>query len=80
MKRNSDPRDHYYVARCSQCPKWIVQCPKSPIKAERAASQHARRCPGHDAYVIDLDTLSVVYRRLYEPLLTVANEADKPPF
>lgn len=70
MKRNNDPRDHYYLVRCVSCPLWIQHMDCKPIAAERAAHKHAKRHAGHDAYVIDLNALKVVCRYRFEAMLT----------
>lgn len=76
MKRNADPRTHYYVSRCTQCPTWIVHSPNAPMRAEREARRHAKRRTGHEAYVIDLNALAVVYRRRFDAL----DESEDAPF
>lgn len=79
MRRNNDPRDHYYVVRCSQCPKWIEHRDRKPIAAERVAHRHAKRKAGHEAYVIDLNVLTVVCRYRFDAMLTPIG-VDEIPF
>lgn len=76
MRQGVDPRSHYYLTRCADCPEWYVECPQAPFKAEREARRHAKRRTGHTAYVIDVTALSVVYRRRYDALTV----SDEPTF
>lgn len=77
-RRNSDPRDHYYLARCVICGV-LGHYDRRPIAAARDARKHARdgrRKGVHEAYVIDVNALRVVSRHRYDRL----ELTDVPPF
>lgn len=48
-----------------------------PLAASRDADRHARRKPGHESYVINLNRLEIAYRKRYDAL---ALGDDEPPF
>jgi hypothetical protein len=76
---NTDPRNHYYIARCAACPEWIEHCPQAPFKAERVARKHAKHQPGHEAYVVDVSSLNVVHRYRYDAIPALGADS-MPPF
>lgn len=76
----TDPRDHFYLTRCRDCPDWHEAHPDRPLTAARHACKHASEHPGHEAYVINLYLLKVVHRYRFDALTKSEAPSDTPPF
>jgi predicted RNA-binding Zn-ribbon protein involved in translation (DUF1610 family) len=73
---NKENRDNFRVVRCEQCPDWFQAPGKARVKAHTLASRHAKKFPGHEAVVIDLNLLKIEHRYTFETLFDDA----EPPF
>lgn len=72
-----DYRQHDYLVRCEQCDRWHEIHPKAPNKADLRAIKHAKKNPGHRAYVLNLTLLELFTEHRHDPLPVVDSE---PPF
>lgn len=68
----------FYLAVCSCSPHMTRYCDKKPFAATRHAANHARRYPGHTAYVFDMTHLETVEVHRFVGLPIKA--LDSPPF
>lgn len=66
-----------YLANCDSC-EWTKLCVKaaSARNCQRAADRHARREPGHETTVTNLQQLSTVTKYRYVAI----GQVDAPPF
>lgn len=80
--RNDDPRDHYYLVRCTRC-GLLSHMDRRPFAAAREARKHAkdlRRAGTHETYVVDLNALKIVHRYRFDRLVTPNGGVTDPPF
>lgn len=53
---------------------------RAPVRAHTLASRHARRYPGHEACVIDLEELEVEHRYRFDALTALDIGGEEAPF
>lgn len=75
-------RGCFFLAVCSCSPRMVRYCDKHPFAATRFAANHARRNPGHAAFVFDMTCLNTVSKHHHVPLPIKWNEEGEeiPPF
>ena len=73
-------QDHYFIARCRNCPEWLVKNPQAPFAACRTACRHAKTYSGHESYVIDLERLMIIRRYRFDAIPGTNGPSDDPPY
>jgi hypothetical protein len=71
-------RTCFYLAVCSCSPRLTRYYPSAPFAATRHAANHARRHPGHTAYVFDMTHLETVSVHTFVGM--PLDLQDRPPF
>lgn len=76
MDNRRERATHLFIVKCDTC-SYLYKYDGGTFRSEISAALHARRYPGHLAYVMDQAWLDMPYQIRHDELPDLA---DEPPF